>query len=183
MEVVATAIADVKRITPSRFADSRGYFTETWNRQRMAAIGLDIDFVQDNLSMSRETHTVRGLHFQRPPYAQGKLVRVVTGRIRDVAVDARRGSTTYGQWIVEELSADHGDQLWIPRGFLHGFVTLEPGTTVAYKVDAFYDAASEGSVRFDDPTLSIDWGIDPAGAVLSDKDAQAPSFRDFISPF
>jgi dTDP-4-dehydrorhamnose 3,5-epimerase len=183
MRVVDTAIPAVKRIEPRRFADARGFFCETWNARRMAEAGLEVDFVQDNHSYSAEAGTVRGLHYQRPPRAQGKLVRVVRGRILDVAVDVRRGSPTYGRWVAEELSAENGAQLWVPRGFLHGFVTLEPHTEVLYKVDDFYDAECDGAVRFDDPDLAIAWGLDPACAVLSDKDARAGAFRNFETPF
>jgi dTDP-4-dehydrorhamnose 3,5-epimerase len=176
-------IEGVLLLTPRRFADARGWFCETWSARALAAAGVETVFAQDNHSHSALAGTVRGLHCQRPPFAQGKLVRVVRGRILDVAVDLRRGSPSYGRWVAAELSADNGAQLWIPRGFLHGFVTLEPDTGVAYKVDAPYDAASEASVRFDDPDLAIGWGIDPREAVLSDKDANAPAFRAFDSPF
>mgnify|MGYP005865858525 CR=1 FL=1 len=183
MRIEPTAIPDVKRVTPARHADARGYFVEVWNRRRLAEAGVDADFVQDNLSMSAAAGTVRGLHYQRPPYAQGKLVRVARGRILDVAVDVRRGSPTYGAWVAEELSAENGVQLWVPRGFLHGFVTREPMTEVVYKVDAPYAADCDGAIRFDDPDLCIDWSLDPAAAILSDKDRAAPVFRDFRSPF
>jgi dTDP-4-dehydrorhamnose 3,5-epimerase len=183
MLVEPTAIPAVLRVVPRRHADARGYFTETWNAARMREAGLDVAFVQDNLSMSRVQGTVRGLHYQRPPFAQGKLVRVARGRIRDVAVDVRRGSPTYGHWVAEELSAGNGVQLWVPAGFLHGFATLEPDTEVAYKVDAHYAAECDGAVRFDDPDLAIDWGVDAATAALSDKDRAAPAFSDFNSPF
>lgn len=183
MEVTATALKGVLRIVPRRFQDGRGFFCETWNRRRMAAAGLDIDFVQDNQSRSALAGTVRGLHYQAPPHAQGKLVRVLRGAIVDIAVDVRIGSPSYGRWVAERLSAEDGGQLWVPRGFLHGFVTLEPDTDVLYKVDNYYDRESEGSVRFDDPELGIDWGIDGEKAILSEKDAAAPSFRDFRSPF
>lgn len=183
MDIAETAIADVKRLTPRRFGDARGFFTETWNRRRMAEAGLDIDFVQDNHSYSAEAGTVRGLHYQRPPNAQGKLVRVARGAVLDVAVDVRRGSPTFGRWVAEELSYENGAMLWVPRGFLHGFVTLVPDTDVIYKVDGFYAPDCDGAVRFDDPDLAIDWGIDPARAVLSVKDAAAPAFRDFATPF
>jgi len=183
MDVVRTAIPEVIRLVPRRFGDARGWFCETWNARAMAAAGVDADFVQDNQSYSAETGTVRGLHFQAPPHAQGKLVRVVRGAILDVAVDARVGAPSYGRWVAETLSAANGAMLWVPRGFLHGFVTLEPDTEVSYKVDGFYDKASDGAVRFDDPDLAIDWGIDPARAVLSDKDAAAQAWRGFASPF
>ena len=183
LDVIETAIPAVKRLTPRRFGDARGWFSETWNAQRMAEAGLDVVFVQDNHSFSAEAGTVRGLHYQRPPHAQGKLVRVVRGRVRDVAVDVRKGSPTYGQWVAEELSAENGMQLWVPRGFLHGFSTLEPNTEVVYKVDGYYASDCDGAVRFDDPDLAIDWGVASAVAVLSDKDAAAPAFRDFVTPF
>lgn len=183
MEVLTTSIPAVKKLTPRRFRDQRGFFCETWNAARMAEAGLRADFVQDNHSYSAEAGTVRGLHYQRPPHAQAKLVRVVRGAILDVAVDVRRGSPTYGRWVAETLSADNGAMLWIPAGFLHGFVTLEPHVEVVYKVDAHYAPDCDGAVRFDDPDLAIDWGVDPAQAVLSDKDAAAPAFRDFVTPF
>lgn len=183
MEIVETAIPAVKVIRPRRFADDRGFFSETWNARRMAEAGLPVAFVQDNHSYSAAAGTVRGLHYQRPPHAQGKLVRVARGRIRDVAVDVRAGSPTYGQWVAEELSAENGAQIWVPAGFLHGFVTLEPHTDVLYKVDAHYAPDCDGAVRFDDPDLGIDWGIGPARAVLSAKDAAAPAFAAFETPF
>jgi dTDP-4-dehydrorhamnose 3,5-epimerase len=183
MRLQPMEIEDVLLLTPRRFADARGWFSETWSARAFAEAGVAAAFVQDNHSHSAMAGTVRGLHYQRPPFAQGKLVRAVRGRILDVAVDVRRSSPSYGRWVAAELSAENGAQLWIPRGFLHGFVTLEPATDVAYKVDAPYDAGSDGAVRFDDPDLAIDWGIDPKDAVLSDKDARAPAFRDFKSPF
>ncbi len=183
LEIVRTAIPAVIRLEPRRFQDARGFFTETWNRARMAAAGLNVDFVQDNHSYSAEAGTVRGLHYQSPPMAQAKLVRVARGAIRDVAVDVRRGSPTYGRWVAEELSAANGYQLFVPEGFLHGFVTLTPDTDVIYKVNAPYAPECDGAVRFDDPDLAVDWGIGPGKAVLSDKDAAAPVFRDFETPF
>jgi dTDP-4-dehydrorhamnose 3,5-epimerase len=183
LDIADTAIPEVKRLVPRRFADSRGFFTETWNAGRLGAAGLDLAFVQDNHSYSAAAGTVRGLHYQAPPMAQAKLVRVARGAVRDVAVDIRRGSPTYRQWVAEELSAENGVQLLVPRGFLHGFVTLVPDTDVLYKVDAPYAADCDGAVRFDDPDLAIDWGIDPAAAILSEKDARAPLFRDFVTPF
>jgi dTDP-4-dehydrorhamnose 3,5-epimerase len=183
MDIVETVIPAVKLVRPRRFADDRGFFSETWNARRMAEAGLPIVFVQDNHSYSAAAGTVRGLHYQRPPHAQGKLVRVARGRIRDVAVDVRAGSPSYGQWVAEELSAENGEQLWVPAGFLHGFVTLEPETDVIYKVDDHYAPDCDGAVRFDDPDLAIDWGIDTARAVLSAKDAAAPAFAAFETPF
>lgn len=183
MQVIETAIPGVLRITPPRFADARGFFSETWSAARLAGAGVETAFVQDNHSYSAAAGTVRGLHYQRPPHVQGKLVRVARGAIRDVAVDVRAGSPTYGRWVAEELSAENGAQLWIPRGFLHGFVTLVPDTEVLYKVDAPYAPDCDGAIRFDDPDLAVDWGLAPGAAVLSDKDAAAPSFRDFATPF
>lgn len=183
MDVVSLEIPDVKVITPRRFSDDRGYFSETYNARAFKAAGIAADFVQDNHSYSAKPGTVRGLHFQAPPHAQAKLVRVLRGAIIDVAVDARKGSPTFGQWVKAELSAENGRQIFVPKGFLHGFITLEPDTEVAYKVDAFYDAASDGSVKWDDPDLGIDWGVAVSGACLSTKDAAAPSWKAFASPF
>ena len=149
----------------------------------MADAGLHYNFVQDNHSLSAQTNTVRGLHFQSPPHAQAKLVRCGRGRLLDVAVDIRKGSPTFGQWVAEELSFENGKQLLIPHGFLHGFVTLEPDTEIIYKCDDYYAPECDGAVRFDDPDLGIDWGIDPNKAILSDKDANAPFLKDFDSPF
>jgi len=183
MDIRATDLPDVKVLTPRRFGDARGYFSETWNAARMAAAGLSTQFVQDNESLSATPGTLRGLHYQAPPFAQAKLVRVARGAVRDVAVDARRGSPTYGRSVAVVLSAANGAQLLVPRGFLHGFVTLEPDTLVLYKVDNDYDAASDGAVLWNGAGLGIDWGIDPAGVTLSDKDRAAPAFAEWTSPF
>lgn len=178
-----TDLDGVVIVTPRRFADNRGAFAETYNRDTLAALGIHTTFVQDNQSWSREAGTVRGLHYQAPPHAQAKLVRVVAGEIWDVAVDVRRGSPTYGQWTGATLSATNGAQLLVPAGFLHGFVTRVPDTVVAYKCSDTYAPGCEGSIRFDDPDLGIDWGLAGAEAVLSDKDAAAPSFAAFDTPF
>jgi dTDP-4-dehydrorhamnose 3,5-epimerase len=170
-------------LKPRRFVDDRGWFCETWNRSTLAAAGIVADFVQDNHSYSRAVGTVRGLHFQRPPQAQAKLVRVLRGAIRDVAVDIRRGSPTYGRWTTVDISAADGRQVFIPAGFLHGFVTREPDTEVAYKCTACYAPDHEGAVRWNDPDLAIDWGLPRGTAILSPKDAAAPAFRDLDSPF
>jgi len=183
MQVTLTDLPEVKILTPRRFSDSRGYFSETWNQRTLSAQGIDITFVQDNESLSRDVRTVRGLHYQAPPCAQSKLVRVLTGAILDVAVDARRGSDTYGRWVSVELSAENGQQILVPRGFLHGFVTLLPDTKVAYKVDNFYSGEHDGAVSWNDPNLAIDWKIDAAKALLSEKDAAAPAFSGWYSPF
>ncbi|MDU8913998.1 dTDP-4-dehydrorhamnose 3,5-epimerase [Aestuariicoccus sp. MJ-SS9] len=180
MEVTPTSIADVLILTPRRFGDARGFFSETWNAKRMREAGLDLEFVQDNQSLSEKIGTLRGLHFQSPPHAQGKLVRCGHGALYDVAVDIRVGSPTYGQWVGVELTAENGRQLWIPTGFLHGFVTREPDTEILYKCTDFYTPECDGAVLWS--SCGIDWGLtgDP---VLSDKDAAAPPLADFDSPF
>ena len=170
-------------LTPRVFADARGTFCETWNRESLAAHGITLDFVQDNQSLSRHPGTLRGLHFQAPPRAQDKLVRVVQGAILDVAVDIRRGSSTYGQWHGIEISAANGRQVLVPRGFLHGFVTREPGTIVLYKTTDTYAPDCDRAVHFADPALGIDWGLAPGAAILSDKDRAAPGFAGFDTPF
>lgn len=183
MNVVSLDIPEVKLITPRRFSDDRGYFSETYNARAFEAAGIAADFVQDNHSYSAKRGTVRGLHFQAPPHAQAKLVRVLRGSVIDVAVDARKASPTFGKWVKAELSAENGRQIFVPRGFLHGFVTLEPDTEVAYKVDAFYDAASDGAVKWDDPDLAIGWGVTSQEASLSDKDSKAQAWAAFTTPF
>ena len=181
MIVRETSLTGVVILEPPRFGDERGFFSESWNRRRMAEAGLDIDFVQDNHSMSSETGTLRGLHFQAPPHAQTKLVRCGRGSIYDVAVDIRRGSPTYGAWIKEEISFDNGRQLLVPEGFLHGFITLQPMTEVIYKCSAYYAPEADGSVRWD--SVGIDWGHLASEPILSDKDASAVPFEEFVSPF
>lgn len=183
MDVVSTALKDVKILTPRRFGDARGFFRESWNQRAMASAGLDFQFVQDNESLSKDAGTLRGLHYQAPPHAQAKLVRVVRGAILDVAVDVRVGSPDYGKWISAEITAENGAQILVPRGFLHGFVTLESDTHVAYKADGFYDFLSDGAVIWNDSTLAINWGVALDSVHLSDKDKQAPGFRDWTSPF
>ncbi|MCB1353714.1 MAG: dTDP-4-dehydrorhamnose 3,5-epimerase [Rhodobacteraceae bacterium] len=183
MDIRSKEIPEVKVLTPRRFGDARGYFSETWSGPRLAEAGIAIDFVQDNESFSAPAATLRGLHYQAPPFAQAKLMRVGMGAILDVAVDVRRGSPTYGQWVSEVLTAENGAQMLVPRGFLHGFVTLSPNTLVMYKVDAVYDAESDGSVSWCDPELAIEWGVNPCEVTLSGKDLNAPRFRDWESPF
>ena len=183
MQIEETSLPGVLILTPRRFGDDRGFFSEVWNRATLKARGLDIDFVQDNHSLSRPVGTVRGLHYQSPPHAQDKLVRCGAGVVFDVAVDARAGSPTYGKWVGVELSAENGRQLLIPKGFLHGFVTRVPDSELLYKCSDVYAPDCDGAVRFDDPDLAIDWGIDPAAAILSDKDRKAQSFAGFVSPF
>lgn len=175
MQVEDTAIPAVKLITPKKFGDARGFFSEIYSRKAWGQAGLDYDFVQDNHSYSAEVGVIRGLHFQTEPFAQAKLVRVARGRILDVAVDLRRGSPTYGRHVSAELSAANWRQLLVPVGFAHGFCTLEPDTEVLYKVTGFYSPAHDRGLAFDDPALGIDWGIDPAKAVLSDKDRRHPT--------
>ncbi len=183
MQIEQTAIPGVLILTPPRFGDHRGFFSESWNRKVLEDLGIDLDFVQDNHSLSNEAGTIRGLHFQAPPHAQTKLVRCGQGALFDVAVDIRRGSLTFGQWVGIDLSADNGRQLLIPEGFLHGFVTRAPYTEIIYKCTDYYDPAADGAVRFDDPDIGIEWGIEPDQAVLSKKDDAAPWLRDFSTPF
>jgi len=178
-----TEIEDVLVIEPPRFSDDRGWFSETWNQNRMDEASASLRFVQDNHSFSGPKGTVRGLHFQSPPSAQDKLVRVIKGSVTDVAVDIRKGSPTFGKWVSRMLSAENGLQLLVPIGFLHGFVTLEPNTEVLYKCTDFYAPDCDGGIKFDDPDLAIDWGISTDEAVLSEKDKVAPAFADFDSPF
>lgn len=167
-------------LKPQRFSDNRGFFSEIYSRKRYFDLGIRFEFVQDNHSLSKEVGTLRGLHLQAPPHAQGKLVRCGRGAIFDVAVDVRRGSPTYGRWIGYELSADNGYQLYVPVGFAHGFVTLKPDSEIVYKCTDYYAPETEGAVRWD--SCGIDWplSVDP---ILSDKDAIAPALADFDTPF
>ena len=182
MNIEKTTLADVLVLTPARFGDDRGWFSETWNAQRMAQAGLDAQFVQDNHSMSGAVGTLRGLHYQAPPHAQDKLVRCSRGAIFDVAVDVRVGSPSYGDWVGVELTAQNAKQLFVPKGFLHGFVTRIADTEVQYKCSDVYAPACDGGIRWDDPDIGIDWGLTGA-PVLSVKDTTAPLLRDFVSPF
>lgn len=183
MRVDETGLPGVLAIAPKRFGDDRGFFCETYNKRAFLEAGIDIEFVQDNHSLSAEAGTVRGLHFQAPPFAQAKLVRVVRGRIYDVVVDARIGSPDYGKHVRLELTAAGGEQSFVPVGFLHGFITLEPHTEVVYKVDNYHSREHEGSIRFNDPDLGIDWGPLATYPVLSDKDSTAQAWKAFSSPF
>ncbi len=180
MDVRETPLPGVLILEPKRFGDARGFFCETWNAKTHANAGLNVEFVQDNHSMSAEVGTLRGLHFQSPPNSQAKLVRCGRGRLFDVAVDARRGSPTYGKWFGIELSFDNGLQLLIPEGFLHGFITREPDTEIVYKCSDYYAPESDGSVRWD--TCGIDWGHEGL-PILSEKDENAQAFEEFESPF
>ncbi len=182
-DVIPQDIPDVKLVIARRLCDHRGFFSETYHAPRFRAAGIEADFMQDNHSLSTKAGTVRGLHYQAPPFAQAKLVRVIRGAVIDVAVDVRRGSPTYGRWVKTHLSAANGAQVFIPRGFLHGFATLEPDTEVIYKVDNSYSAQAAGTILWNDPDLAIDWGVNASAAVLSERDANAARFCDFISPF
>ena len=177
------AIAGVIEVTPSRFGDHRGHFSETYSRYAFEEAGIALDWVQDNQSFSAQVGTVRGLHFQAPPVAQAKLVRVLRGAVFDVAVDIRKGSPTYGAWVGIELSAEKGNQLLVPMGFAHCFMTLKPDTEVFYKVSDRYSKEHEGSIRWNDPDLGIDWPSLNEEPTLSDKDREAPMFADLASPF
>ncbi len=174
----------VRFVAPRRFGDERGWFEETYSQRALTQLGVDAVFVQDNQSFSRAAGVLRGLHFQRPPFAQAKLVRCVRGRIWDVAVDIRRGSPTYGEWVGAELSGKDSRQIFIPVGFAHGLVTLEPDTEVAYKVSAFYDPDAEDGIIWNDPDLALPWPLtNLPEPVLSAKDQTLGRFGDFASPF
>lgn len=176
-------MSPVQLIKRPRMVDPRGWFSETYNHRDFAELGITVDFVQDNHSLSRRVGTLRGLHFQIPPRAQAKLVRCVRGRIWDVVVDVRKGSPTYGRWTSAELDAEASEQLFIPVGFAHGFVTLEPDTEVIYKVSDYYDPQCDRGLRADDGDLAIKWPLPPGGAIVSEKDANLPLIKDFDSPF
>jgi dTDP-4-dehydrorhamnose 3,5-epimerase len=173
----------VRLLTPRRHADGRGWFCETFNARALAGQGVDAAFVQDNLALSRAVGTLRGLHFQAPPHAQVKLVSCLRGAIFDVSVDLRKGSPSYGRWVGTRLTAENGRQVFVPIGFAHGYVTLEPQTEVFYKVSDYYAPASEAGLRFDDPDIGISWPLPASAAVLSEKDRALPLLRDFESPF
>ena len=183
MKITPQSIPDVLLIEPARHGDARGFFSEVWKRSALEAAGFRVDFVQDNHSLSTEMGVLRGLHFQRPPHAQGKLVRCTRGRVLDVAVDIREGSPTYGRHVAIELSAENWRQLWVPRGFAHGFMTLEPDCEVLYKVDAEYSREADGGIAWDDPALGIHWPLPPGGPVLSEKDRHAPRLADVAPIF
>ena len=183
MKVTALAIPDVKLLEPSIFRDERGFFSETYSKAALAEHGLDDVYVQDNHSLSRERGVLRGLHFQLPPAAQAKLVRVVSGAIYDVAVDIRRSSPTYGQWVGATLSTENWAQLYVPVGFAHGFCTIEPDTQVIYKVTSLYAPEAERAIAWDDPTLAIDWPLDGAKPILSARDETHPKFADLPAYF
>jgi dTDP-4-dehydrorhamnose 3,5-epimerase len=177
------ALDGLKLVTPKKHGDDRGFFSETHNASTWEKAGLHYNFVQDNHSLSRDVGTVRGLHFQSEPFAQDKLVRVVTGRILDVAVDIRKSSPTFGKHVAIELSRENWRQLFIPKGFAHGFITLEPNTEVLYKVTNFYSPAHDFGLAWDDPDLAIEWGIKTDQAYLSDKDRKWPRLTDLTETF
>jgi dTDP-4-dehydrorhamnose 3,5-epimerase len=183
MELVSLLVPEVVLLTPKRFGDHRGFFEETYNASNFSSYGIDTVFVQDNHSLSGTVGTVRGLHFQAPPRAQAKLVRCGRGRLFDVAVDIRKGSPTFGQWVGEELSFENGRMMLVPVGFAHGFMTLEPETEIIYKCSDTYAPETEGAIRWDDPDVGINWPLDLAEPQLSDKDKIAPFLRDINSPF
>ena len=175
LEIRSLGLDGVLEIVPKRFGDARGFFTETWNAERFSDAGIDMRFVQDNHSYSAAAGVLRGLHYQLPPRAQDKLLRVIRGKILDVAVDIRRSSKNFGKWVALEISAEKGNQILVPKGFAHGFVTLVPDTEVLYKVTDTYSQAHDRSIRFDDPTIGIDWPSTAGGFQLSDKDLKAPA--------
>ena len=172
MNVIKTELPGVVILEPQVFGDARGWFMESWSKKKMEDIGISVDFVQDNHSFSAEKGTLRGLHYQLNPMAQAKMLRVSRGAIFDVAVDIRRGSPTYAKWVGVELSAENYRQLFIPRGFAHGFITLTDDVEVQYKADNFYSPDCDGNIRWDDPEIGVVWPISPR--VLSDKDSSAP---------
>ena len=178
LEAQPLEIPDVLLLRTTRYKDDRGFFSETWNRKAFADAGINLDFVQDNHSLSLKAGTIRGLHFQSAPYAQDKLVRVVKGRILDVAVDIRRSSPTFGQFVTAEISADEGNQILVPIGFAHGFCTLEADTAVEYKVSNYYSARHDLGIRWNDPDIGIQWPVSDDDAVLSEKDRQLPALTN-----
>lgn len=176
-------IPEVKILAPRKFGDERGFFSETYNKRTLTSLGIDIEFVQDNHSFSAAKGTVRGLHFQTPPFAQDKLVRVIRGSIFDVAVDIRKDSPTYGQWVSAIVSAEAWNQILVPAGFAHGVCTLEPNTELIYKVSNYYAPDHDHGLLWNDPNLGIEWPVAPDEAILSEKDQQLPKLADFDSPF
>ncbi len=180
MKAIETEIPGVLIIDTDVFGDKRGYFTETYSKPKYEKMGIDVDFVQDNMSFSASEGTLRGLHWQNPPYAQAKLVSCTKGKVIDVAVDIRKGSPTFGKWVSCELSADNHRQFFIPRGFAHGFLTLSPDVEFRYKVDNVYNKEAEGAICYNDPTVNVDWGklLDGREPVLSAKDEIAPQIAE-----
>lgn len=183
MSFEPTEISDVQLFTPPRYGDERGFFSETWSRGAFEAAGLEIDFIQDNHSLSRAAGVLRGLHFQIPPVAQDKLVRVVRGAVLDVAVDIRRASPTYGKHVSRVLSAENGAQLLVPKGFAHGFITLEPDSEVLYKVSGPYSKENERGLRWDDPALAIDWQVALGDVQMNQRDREFPTLAELPDYF
>ncbi|MER9120463.1 dTDP-4-dehydrorhamnose 3,5-epimerase [Mesorhizobium sp. M0954] len=175
LEIRPLALDGVLEIVPIRLGDARGFFVETYNEERFSDAGLELRFVQDNHSYSAASGVLRGLHYQVPPRAQDKLLRVVRGKVLDVAVDIRRSSKTFGKWVALEISAEKGNQILVPKGFAHGFLTLVPETEVLYKVTDSYSPEHDRSIRFDDPVIGIEWPAMIGGFQLSDKDLKAPT--------
>lgn len=183
MEIVSLAMPDVKLIKPKKFVDHRGFFSETYNKQAFAEAGIDLDFVQDNHSLSVQKGVVRGLHFQTPPFAQDKLVRVVKGVVFDVAVDLRIGSPTFGKYVSAILSVEEWNQIFVPIGFAHGFCTLEPYSEVIYKVSSYYAPDHDKGLLWNDPDLGIEWPVSENDAILSERDLAWPCLKDFPEIF
>jgi dTDP-4-dehydrorhamnose 3,5-epimerase len=183
VNVIETEIPDIKVLSPERFGDDRGFLSETYNRRALAEAGLELDFVQDNDSLTAEPGTVRGLHFQVPPFAQHKLVRVVRGAILDVAVDLRRGSPTRGRHVAVQISAEEWNQVFVPAGFAHGFCTLKPDTHIVYKVTSHYSPQHDKGLLWSDPALGIQWPVSAAEAVLSQRDTQWPRLAELPDYF
>lgn len=180
MQKILTTIPDIILLKPNVFEDQRGYFFESYNSEKFFDQGIEVSFIQDNQSLS-EKNVLRGLHFQSPPFAQGKLVRVIKGAVLDVAVDIRKSSPYYGQHVAQELSEQNKLMMWVPPGFAHGFLTLEPETIFFYKCTALYNKASEGIVKWDDPDIGINWNLE--NPIVSDRDKHGLSFKEFDSPF
>ena len=183
MQIAESGISAVKLLAPGKHGDHRGFFSEVYNKKTLSEAGIDVEFVQDNHSLSATKGTVRGLHFQAPPFAQDKLVRVVRGAVFDVAVDLRRGSPTYGRHVSVVLSAEAWNQVLVPIGFAHGFMTLEPDTEVIYKVSNYHAPDHDKGLLWNDPALGIPWPLPEAEAILSDKDRRQPRLADFVTPF
>ncbi len=183
MNVIETGIPDVKVLVPRKFADHRGFLSETYRRSALADAGLDLDFVQENDSVSAQKGTVRGLHYQIPPCAQAKVVRVVRGAIFDVAVDLRRSSPTFGRHVAVDISAEQWNQMVVPVGFAHGFCTLEPNTHVIYKVTSYYAPDHERGLKWNDPALAIPWPVSAGEAIVSERDESLPPLAELADPF
>lgn len=183
MKIEQTSLPGVLLLTPERYGDDRGFFCESWSKQSFDALDLDLEFVQDNHSFSTQRGTIRGLHYQAPPHAQAKLVRCGRGALFDVAVDFRMGSPNFGKWVGAELSFENGQQMFVPTGFLHGFITLTGDTEIIYKCSNYFAPDAAGAVRWDDPAIGIDWQLGDQKPVLSPKDTNAPYLADIDSPF